>query len=569
MGDVMERRRPLAILAVIAVVVAIAFLVYYERVSNTGPSETATATVTPPAESAAPAATTTPATTTEVASAPPAETAAPADAAPAATTAPDSTVATAPPADGAAAVPAITAPADKPADSAVAMTNPSDIAPAANPPAMPGPDTVPTFDVVRVEPTGEAVIAGQAAPEAKVEILDGTTTIATAEANEAGEWAMAVDKPLPPGSHDLALRTTSKDQKTATLSDQRVTVSVPQPGSKDVLVVVNTPDAASKVLQVPDATSAPAATAETTATPPAASGEQVAAAPGADQSSPAAEAKPGEQQVATAEPAAPATGTDTTGEPPAASTADNTAEQPAGGASDEQVATAEPGLPKEPPVATEAPVTGEPQITAEAPVAGEPPVKAEPPIAAETDLAAKEEPAPPAPKPEVTVAAVEADTAGAVYIAGTVKTGETVRVYLNDQPLGEAQPSASGTWLVQTKKDMPAGNYTVRADQVDASGAVVARAEVPFDREVEVAVLKPGGAAGGDTGASLSGAMPEMETVVIKKGDNLWRIARGAWGKGMRWSTIYQANNDQIRNPHWIYPGQVFIMPKGSATWTD
>ena len=60
-----------------------------------------------------------------------------------------------------------------------------------------------------------------------------------------------------------------------------------------------------------------------------------------------------------------------------------------------------------------------------------------------------------------------------------------------------------------------------------------------------------------------------METVVIKRGDNLWRIARGAWGNGMRWTTIYQANNDQIRNPHWIYPGQIFIMPKGDATWTE
>jgi nucleoid-associated protein YgaU len=60
-----------------------------------------------------------------------------------------------------------------------------------------------------------------------------------------------------------------------------------------------------------------------------------------------------------------------------------------------------------------------------------------------------------------------------------------------------------------------------------------------------------------------------METVIIKRGDNLWRIARGAWGKGVRWSTIYRANTDQIRDPHWIYPGQVFVMPKGSTTWTE
>ena len=130
---------------------------------------------------------------------------------------------------------------------------------------MPGAPVVPSFDVVRVEPTGEAVIAGQAEPEAKVEVLDGTAPIATAEANENGEWAIALDKPLAPGSHDLAVRTTTKDQTVATLSDQRVTVSVPEAGSKDVLVVMNSPDAASKVLQVPEA-AAPSAPGEQVAT---------------------------------------------------------------------------------------------------------------------------------------------------------------------------------------------------------------------------------------------------------------------------------------------------------------
>ncbi|MCB1488767.1 MAG: LysM peptidoglycan-binding domain-containing protein, partial [Bauldia sp.] len=33
--------------------------------------------------------------------------------------------------------------------------------------------------------------------------------------------------------------------------------------------------------------------------------------------------------------------------------------------------------------------------------------------------------------------------------------------------------------------------------------------------------------------------------------------------------TIYQANKDQIRNPRWIYPGQVFVLPEGNAAWED
>lgn len=455
--------------------------------------------------------------------------------------------------------PAAPAPAAAPpAAPEVAAVNPADVAPAP-PPAAAKPEApapLPSFDVVRVEPSGETVVAGQADPEAKVEVLDGTAPIATAEADQNGEWAMAVEKPLAPGTHDLAVRMTDKAGTTQTLSDQRVTVSVPEKGSKDVLVVMNTPDSASRILQVP-AAPAPAA--------PAATGEQVAAAPpAAATESPAATAEAAPAATAEAAPAA--------GAQPETQTAEAAAPQmavgAAGGAPEtgNQIAATEPPLATEAPIAGEAPVAGEPQIAAEAPVQTEAPIKAEPPVA--TEQLAKVEP----PKPEVAVAAVEADTSGSVYIAGTAKTGETVRIYLDDKPLGEAQPSPSGTWLVETRKDLPAGNYTVRADQVDNSGTVIARSEVPFEREVEVAILKPTGAAGaatGEGGATLSGAMPEMETVIIKRGDNLWRIARGAWGKGMRWSTIYQANTDQIRDPHWIYPGQVFIMPKGSVTWTD
>ena len=56
---------------------------------------------------------------------------------------------------------------------------------------------------------------------------------------------------------------------------------------------------------------------------------------------------------------------------------------------------------------------------------------------------------------------------------------------------------------------------------------------------------------------------------IIKRRDNLWRISRELYGKGIRWSTIYQANKDQIRNPRWIDPGQVFILPEGNVDWEE
>jgi hypothetical protein len=113
------------------------------------------------------------------------------------------------------------------------------------------PMAVPTFDIVRVEVTGDTVIAGQGEPNAIIEIMDGPTVIATAEANEVGEWVIALDEPLAPGSHDLAISTTTPDGAFVTLSDERVTVSVPEDGSGDVLVVLSLPDAPSAVLQIP------------------------------------------------------------------------------------------------------------------------------------------------------------------------------------------------------------------------------------------------------------------------------------------------------------------------------
>jgi hypothetical protein len=51
--------------------------------------------------------------------------------------------------------------------------------------ATPAAETVvPIFDLVRVEPTGDAVIAGRSDPDAKVEILSGKDVVAGGKANE-------------------------------------------------------------------------------------------------------------------------------------------------------------------------------------------------------------------------------------------------------------------------------------------------------------------------------------------------------------------------------------------------
>jgi nucleoid-associated protein YgaU len=50
-------------------------------------------------------------------------------------------------------------------------------------------------------------------------------------------------------------------------------------------------------------------------------------------------------------------------------------------------------------------------------------------------------------------------------------------------------------------------------------------------------------------------------SVIIRRGDTLWQISRRVYGAGVRYTTIYMANEDQIVDPDRIQPGQIFGVP--------
>ena len=62
----------------------------------------------------------------------------------------------------------------------------------------------PQFDIVRVEPTGEAVIAGRAAPKAKVAITDRGRIVAEVNADDTGQFTV-LPPVFAPGGHSLGL----------------------------------------------------------------------------------------------------------------------------------------------------------------------------------------------------------------------------------------------------------------------------------------------------------------------------------------------------------------------------
>ncbi|HEV7479729.1 MAG TPA: Ig-like domain-containing protein [Roseiarcus sp.] len=87
----------------------------------------------------------------------------------------------------------------------------------------------PAFDIVNVDPSGEAVIAGRAAPNAKVELHDGGKTVAEATADAAGQFVI-IPPALAPGDHSLSLA--AGDDKAHQAISSTVAVSVPAQETK-------------------------------------------------------------------------------------------------------------------------------------------------------------------------------------------------------------------------------------------------------------------------------------------------------------------------------------------------
>jgi nucleoid-associated protein YgaU len=192
---------------------------------------------------------------------------------------------------------------------------------------------------------------------------------------------------------------------------------------------------------------------------------------------------------------------------------------------------------------------------------------------------------PGAPKPAgaVVVEAVEIEPGGKFHVSGQARPGAALRLYLNDSFVTSVTAGADGRFAVTINEGVAPGNYRVRLDEASSSGAVRARAEVPFTapettasvsaqaatsrRPDSAAAQQPQLAAAGTTVLPDNGSqsstvvVPKITTTTVSRGDSLWRLSQASYGAGTRYAVIYKANREQIRNPNLIYPGQVFVVP--------
>jgi nucleoid-associated protein YgaU len=109
---------------------------------------------------------------------------------------------------------------------------------------------LPSFDIVRVDRSGYAVIAGRAAPAADVVVYANGVELAAAKAESDGSWAMNTDTPLDAGPVELTLTMKTVDG-IVIKSDQTILIYVPQRPGDRPLVLRTTPGGATEVLQDP------------------------------------------------------------------------------------------------------------------------------------------------------------------------------------------------------------------------------------------------------------------------------------------------------------------------------
>jgi nucleoid-associated protein YgaU len=390
----------------------------------------------------------------------------------------------------------------------------------------PAEPVAPSFDLVRVEPTGDTVIAGKAEPGASVRLLADGEILAEAVADDAGKFVALFD--LPPSAEPRSLSAESEGTGGETIASGGTILIAPTRETEPVETPQET-----EVAAAPEA-------AEPVVDPAADITEEVVAEAEADIADAATR-----EQVAAVEPAPqqPSTQVQTLAEtalPPAPDTPAVTVEAEAGTVDVETEPEAEP------PAEAVASVDVVKPETTDAPAIV---------LADEDGLKLLQ----PAPQPELVtegspevvtnlvIDTITYDQAGDVALGGRGAANSFARIYVNDRPIETVQIAPDGSWT-SPLAEIDAGVYRLRIDEVDADGRVTSRIETPFQREAPAVAAE---------------AIQRPNAVTVQKGFTLWAIAEDRFGSGIEYVRVYEANRDLIRDPDLIYPGQVFEIPEG------
>ncbi|MCZ7860423.1 LysM peptidoglycan-binding domain-containing protein [Agrobacterium salinitolerans] len=454
----------------------------------------------------------------------------------------------------------------------------------------------PTFDVLRVEPDGSAVIAGKAQPGAKLEILSNGKVVAQTTINGAGDFAAVFDNPLPPGDHELVLRSTDANGK-ATQSEEVATVSVPETKSGELLAMVSKPGKASRVLAMPEA--APPALQPQQATPsqqPAASSEttaNTAPAPSSATAAPNAAGAPLTSSVQVTAVEFEGSKIFVAGSAPAGSTVRALVDDKEIGksiteASGHFVVEGDVELSVGSHIITVEELNADGAAKLRVRVPFERPQTDQATVAMQTPSAPSSATATAAPAENQSTASDRAtfeklrdDVAKAFGILSNLYKDQATPAL--DQAIAGRSAVVIGLKSLSEFRTAAAtdpaftafaGDITAKARQLLTSveawpndvAAIGKGIASLASRLAELHITAPAAPApqapAGPQTFEQAPLAESQNSVIIRRGDTLWQISRRVYGQGVRYTTIYLANEDQIKNPDLIEPGQIFGVPK-------
>ncbi len=385
----------------------------------------------------------------------------------------------------------------------------------------------PRLDVVRVEPDGSTLIAGQTDPGLEVAILLDGIEVALAEADGAGAFVSFLT--LPPAETPRLISAEIRPIGAAAIPGEETVIVAPfalvttdaapvadtEPDTDEALAVADVPDDEEVVPQEPteDLASLDPGNASTPAFPTPSVGDETEPQPVAEGTAdPATPEAPGALQPTTL-----------------ATTPDLTA----------------PALPGANTPAT-TPIAAGPSLAAPSPSQAPAVV-----IAGPEGLRITQGPGTPAVQTEVQLDAISYDAQGAVTLAGRGPATADIQVYLNNQPIQLGEVGPNGAWSLQLP-DVDPGTYTLSVAELAEDGTIESRVETPFLREDPERVAE----------APVEAAEQGIEVITVQPGFTLWGMAENSFGDGILYVQIFEENRDQIRDPNWIFPGQIFRMPE-------
>ncbi len=384
----------------------------------------------------------------------------------------------------------------------------------------------PRFDIVRVDADGNALIAGRAAPGSLIAFLLDGIVFAEEDADQAGNFVAITIIPLTDAPQSLSIRMSTSDD--LVVHSEQTVIIAPAATSEPVVVAEAAPQASDE--------------------PSSDTSAAITISPSEPEEAPA--------QVASTEPADDPPSSDDAG---AAGDAGSDLLQDPGGLEVASLSEAPEGD-DAPSVAADA--TSSDALDAASTTENSTSTASVAPsvVLADDEGVTVLQPSGGAPSvlDAIVLDSIAYDATGDVTLSGRGTGTGFVRVYLNNAPVGTLRIEADGRWRAPLP-EVDTGIYTLRIDEIDEAGNVISRVETPFKRE-EPSVLAAAIEAGRDKDVSV---------VTVQKGNTLWGISRKNYGRGILYVHVFEANRDQIQNPHLIYPGQVFTIPDNPEPVAD